>query len=188
MWPFANYKQWPYKNTLLLAISIVVFLFLAQTPLAKNFFTQIGDWGYIGAVITGIFFVMTFTAAPALVVLYYLSESLNPLELALLAGFGTVLGDSLIFIFLKDKVFEELEPIITKLSQHPFWHVFKTPYFSWLTPVIGAIIIASPLPDELGITLLSATRLKKWQFIILSFVLNSVGIYLIIAGARLIFN
>lgn len=188
MWPFSNYQHWHYKNTTLLIVSAIVFLFLANTPFAKTFIAQIGEWGYVGAVITGIFFVMTFTAAPALIVLYYLAERLNPIELALLAGFGSVLGDFIIFNFLKDKVFEELEPIITKISQRPFVHIFKSPYFTWLTPVIGAIIIASPLPDELGVTLLSASKLKKWQFILLTFILNSVGLYLVIIGAHAIFN
>ncbi len=183
-----NYKQWRYKNTILLGISVVVFLFLANTVSAQNLINQIGEWGYLGAVLTGIFFVMTFTAAPALVVLYKLAESLNIYELSLLAGLGSVLGDFIIFSFFKDKVFIELEPIVTRFANRPFMHIFKTPYFAWLTPVIGAIIIASPLPDELGVTLLSASKMKKWHFVILTFVLNSAGIFVLIAGARAIFN
>ncbi len=183
-----NYRQWRYKNTILLVISIVVFLFLANTELAQQLINQVGEWGYFGAVLTGIFFVLTFTAAPALLVLYELAEKLNIFELSLLAGLGSVIGDFLIFSFFKDKVFIELEPIVTRFANRPFMHIFKTPYFAWLTPVIGAIIIASPLPDELGVTLLSASKMKKWQFIILTFVLNSAGIFVLIAGAQAIFN
>ncbi len=145
-----------------------------------------GEWGYFGAVLAGIFSVITFTVTPAFVVIYYLSEKLNLLELCLLAGFGSVIGDFIIFSFFKDKVFVELKPIVDKLAKKPFLHIFQSPYFTWLTPMIGALIIASPLPDELGITLLSASKLKKWHFIILSFILNSIGIFLIIKGVHLI--
>lgn len=183
-----HYSRWRYKNTVLLFVSIIVVLFLADTDIARTLIQRLGDWGYLGAVLTGMFSVMTFTAAPALIVLYDLSERLNIYELCLLAGLGSVLGDFIIFSFFKDKVFLELEPIITRLSKQPFLHIFHTPYFAWLTPVIGAMIIASPLPDELGVGLLSSSKIKKWQFILLTFVLNSVGLFIIISGARLIFN
>lgn len=185
---FSSYRHWHYKNTILLLVSIIVFIFLADTPFVKDMIAQIGEWGYVGALIAGIFFVMTFTAAPALVVLYSLAGQLNIYELSILAGFGSVIGDFLIFSFFKDKVFVELEPLMTRLSDKPFMHIFKTPYFAWLTPVVGAIIIASPLPDELGVTLLSASKLKKWHFVLLSFILNTVGLFVLIYGARAIFN
>ncbi len=183
-----SYRHWRYKNTTLLIFSIFIFILFADSPVIKGAITHVGEWGYVGAVIAGMFSVMTFTVAPALVVLYYLSERLNIIELMLLAGFGSVLGDFLIFSFFKDKVFVELEPIITRLSRRPFMHIFHSPYFAWMTPVAGALIIASPFPDELGVTLLSASKLKKWQFVLLSFVLNSVGLWLLVSGARIIFN
>lgn len=185
---FNIYKEWQYKNTALLIISAIFFLLIAKTPWIQDLFTQLGDWGYLSGLIAGIFFVMTFTAAPALIILYDLAKILNPIELSILAGLGSVIGDFIIFKFFKDKVFLELEPIITRLSNKPFAHIFKTPYFVWLTPVLGAIIIASPLPDELGITLLSVSKIKKWHFIILSFVLNSLGILAIITGLNFIFR
>lgn len=178
--------HWHYKNTTLLLVSIVFFVFLADTPFAQNLISSIGDWGYLGAVIIGMLTVSTFTAAPALIILYDLANQFNSIELALLAAFGSLIGDFLVFSFFKDQVYAELEPIITRLSERPFMHIFKTPYFAWLTPVVGALIIASPLPDELGITLLSANKMKKWHFIILSFVLNFIGLWLIITGAHLI--
>jgi hypothetical protein len=51
--------------------------------------------------------------------------------------------------------------------------------------VFGAVIIASPLPDEAGVSLLSLSKLKNWQFILLSFVLNATGIFIIVTLALL---
>ena len=63
-------------------------------------------------------------------------------------------------------------------------HLIHTKYFSWTLPVLGAVIIASPLPDEMGVGLMGISKLKTSQFILLSFVLNSIGIFIIVsAGA-----
>lgn len=187
MW-LKKHHHWRYKNIFLMVISMIVFFFIAATPAVKSAIANLGDWGYVGAIITGIFSVMTFTAVPALTVLYAFSERLNPIELSVLAGLGTVIGDLIIFSFFKNTVFNELEPIIEKISNSPVAHIFHSRYFMWLTPVIGAIIIASPLPDELGVSLLSANKMKKWHFIILTFVLNSLGIWLVLTGVKLLFN
>ena len=178
-----KYKNWKFKNTFFLVVSLIVFFFLADTPFIKNVINNIGDLGYLGAFIAGIFFVSTFTVAPAGVILFYLAKEMNVLEVALLAGLGAVVGDYIIFRFLKDKVFEEIKPVFIKFGGSYLSHLLATPYFTWLTPVLGAIIIASPFPDEIGIGLMGASKINKWQFLALTFILNSLGILLIILFA-----
>ena len=179
-----KYRNWKLKNTFFLIVSIVLLFYFANTLFVKNIIYNIGNLGYLGVFIVGIFFVSTFTVAPASIVLFYLSKEIHPLEIALIAGLGAALGDYLIFRFLKDRVFEELKPIFLKFGDFHFFNIFSTPYFAWLAPVVGAIIIASPFPDELGISLLGISDMKNWKFLILSFVLNSVGIFLIVAIAN----
>jgi len=179
-----TYKHWRFKNTFLLLISLMAFFYLADTPIVKNTIVSFGELGYIGAFVAGIFFVSTFTVAPAGVVLFYLAKTLTPLEVALLAGAGGVLGDYIIFRFLKDRVFEEIRPAVMRIGGFRLKHLMSTPYFAWLTPVIGALIIASPFPDEIGISLLGISKLKNWQFLALSLVLNCLGIFAIITLAN----
>lgn len=179
-----KYKHWRFKNTFLLFVSLVTFFYFVDTPIIKNTITGIGELGYLGALLVGIFFVSTFTVAPATVVLFYLAKELTPLEAALFAGLGSVLGDYIIFRFLKDRVFEEITPVLKKFGGLRLSHLLATPYFAWFAPVFGAIIIASPFPDEIGISLLGISKLKNWQFLLLSFVLNSFGILAIILLAR----
>ena len=71
----------------MLILSLV--LFFGQDAAGRRRYTS--HWspmGYLGAFITGIFFVSTFTVVPASVVLFRLAESLHPIEVALLAGLG----------------------------------------------------------------------------------------------------
>lgn len=179
-----KFKHWHYKNTALLILSLIIFFFFAEHPAIRNTIDLIGSFGYIGAFIAGVLFVSIFTLAPAAVVLFFLADHLNPLLVALFAGMGAVAGDYLIFRFLRDHVFDELKPLFVKNGGNELIELFKTPYFGWLLPFLGAFIIASPFPDELGIGLLGASKLKGWQFVGLTFLLNSVGIFLVITAAR----
>ncbi len=180
-----HWRRWKYKNTTFLLISLVAFFYLAQTPQVDTLVKQVGTLGYVGAFITGMFFVSTFTVAPAAVVLFHLATLLHPVEIALLAGLGAMVGDYVIFRFMKDRVFEELIPLARKAQTPRLKTLFKSPYFAWILPVAGAFIIASPLPDEIGVSMMGMSRVKQWQFFLLAFVLNAVGIFLIVSAARL---
>ncbi|KKU79656.1 MAG: hypothetical protein UY04_C0005G0031 [Parcubacteria group bacterium GW2011_GWA2_47_7] len=178
-----QYRGWRYKNTMLLIVSLVAFFYLLKTSVMNELLVSTAHLGYAGSFLAGIFFVSTFTVAPAIVVLYHLAELFNPLYVALTAGLGAVIGDFLIFRFFKDYVFDELRPILKKLGDHPFVRILSTPYFVWFLPVLGAVIIASPLPDEVGIGLMGISRMKSWQFLILAFALNSIGIFFVVTLA-----
>lgn len=181
-----KWRHWKYENTALLILSIVLLFYLAQTPLLDTVVRRAGELGYLGAFIVGIFFVSTFTVAPAAVILYHLADTLHPIEVAILAGLGAMLGDYIIFRFIKDKVFDELRPLLVHLHTPKTKTIFKSPYFAWLLPLVGAFIIASPFPDEVGVGMLGLTKIKKWQFFAVAFALNTVGIFLTVSTARLI--
>lgn len=169
---------------MLLVLSIIVFLLLMDTPVVHLLIRQIGQYGYLGSFITGIFIVSTFTIAPASVVLFHLAQDYNPYLIALSAGAGSVIGDLLIFRFFKDRIFSEFSPLVDRLKKQHVFELFKGPHFGWLAPVIGALIIASPLPDEIGVGLMGLGKVKEWQFIILTFVLNTFGIFMLVLWAQ----
>lgn len=181
---YTRYASWRYKNTFLLIVSLLVIFYLAGTDFGQGLVNSVSRFGYLGSFLAGIFFVSTFTVAPAGVVLFKLAQIYNPIVIALTAGLGAVIGDYIIFRFLKDNVFEEIKPIFMKLGGSNLSRLISTPYFAWLAPVVGAFIIASPFPDEIGVGLMGISKLKNWQFLTISFLLNSVGILLIITIAK----
>ncbi len=181
-----KYKAWKYKNITLLILSLVLFFYISDTNFVQNVFRGISELGIIGLFLTGVFFVSTFTVVPASYILVTFANSYDPFLISLIAGFGAVVGDYIIFRFFRDGVLLELKPIFYKLGGSEFSKLIKTPYFAWLAPVIGALIIASPLPDEIGIGLMGISKLKNWQFIAISFLLNSIGIFFIIEIIRFI--
>lgn len=179
-----KWRHWHYKNTALLVASLVCFLLLADSPSVKAVISWAGSLGYIGAFFAGILFVSIFTVGPASVALFYLARSLNPFGIAIAAGLGGMIGDYLIFKFLKDRVFEELKPVFINHGGKPLKKLFKTPYFSWILPIVGVILIMSPLPDEIGLGLLGISRLKTWPLLGFLFLLNTSGIFLVIILAK----
>lgn len=161
-----------------------MLFFVAGTDTVRALVAQVGGLGYFGVFMTGMFFVSTFTVAPASVVLVHLAHQFDPLLLALYGGLGAAAGDVILFRFLKDGVFRELAPLFRALSNSRFFGLLRTPYFAWLAPVMGAAIIASPFPDEVGIGLMGLSRIRLWQFVLLVFVLDTLGILTIALIAR----
>jgi hypothetical protein len=180
-----KYRNWKFKNTSYLLLSLAVFALLYGTPFLNDLVGRIGGFGYVSAFFSGIFFVSTFTVAPAAIILYDLADKLNPIMVAIFAGAGAVLGDYIIFKFFKDKIFEELKPLFIKGSFGSFLsHIFLTPYFAWILPLVGAFIIASPLPDEVGLGMMGLSNIKKHHFLLMTFLLNSIGILITVTLAR----
>ena len=175
---------WRFGNTLLLVASIVAVFFLAGTPFVSGLVVSLGTLGYFGAFLAGIFFVSTFTVVPAAIVLFSIADTLHPALVALIAAFGAVAGDYLIFRFVRDGVIKEWEPILRKLGGTGVDCLFCSPFFAWFTPVVGAFFIASPLPDEFGIGLLGIARLKDYQFFLIALALHAAGILAVVFLAR----
>lgn len=180
-------KSRKFTNIHLLLWSVVLAFIVYQYEPFHVWLLGLGDMGYVGAFIGGILFVSTFTVATGAVILLILAERLSAIEIGLIAGLGAVIGDLIIFRFVKDKLAAELTDIYNYFDgDHHFKELFHTKYFAWVFPVFGAIIIASPLPDELGVSLMGITKMKTYQFMIFSFILNAVGIFLVVSASQFI--
>lgn len=186
---YANHHsyKWKYKNLTLAFIGILVAVLLSQVESFHSFLIHLGGFGYIGAFVSGILFVSMFTVATSALILFTLAETLSPIEIGLIAGLGAVVGDMTIFHFIKDNLSHEIEDIYNTIDRKKHLKkLFYTKYFNWMLPVFGAIIIASPLPDELGVSLIGLSKMNTVRFIFLSYILNSIGIFLVVSASVLI--
>lgn len=174
------YKSWRFHNSFLLILSLVIFVLLIRSEYLHVFVHYVGQFGYLGAVLAGLFFVSTFTVAPAGVLLFHFAKELDPLYAALAASLGAVIGDHIIFRIIKSGFLDELRPIFHRLGKTHFGKLISTPLFGWLAPIVGAVFIASPLPNEVGIGLLGISHMKHWQLLTISGTLNAIGIFIIV--------
>lgn len=175
-----------YKNITYLCLSILIAFLVSLYEPFHVYLLSLGEFGYIGAFIAGILFVSTFTVATGAVLLLVLAETLSPIEIGIVAGLGAVLGDTIIFRFVKNNLVGEIASLYERIGGKHLTAVLHTKYFSWTLPVIGAVIIASPLPDEIGVSLMGIAKMKLYQFVLLSFILNTIGIFLVISASVVI--
>lgn len=180
------WKSWKYKNLTILFCGIAIAIVLSRVGEFHALLVGLGSFGYIGAFLAGALFVSVFTVATGIVILSILAQTLSPLEIGVVAGLGAVLGDLAIFRFVKNNLIREVEPIYDRLGGIRLTHLLHTKHFHWTLPILGALIIASPFPDELGISLMGLSRIKTYQFVLLSFILNAIGIFLVISASLLI--
>ncbi len=164
-------------------ISYIVFSNGHSLPL-KN---AIISLGYLGTFIAGVFFAYSYTAAPATALFLILAKEQNLLIAGMIGGLGALIGDLVIFSFIKMSFKDEIkklahEKIVVYLDRTFPYNIKK-----YLIPVFAGFIIASPLPDELGIALLAISQhISIKIFALLSFALNTLGIFAILYIGNLI--
>lgn len=169
-----------FKWTIFLVFVLVLFFVFSNSPFVVGLIDYLKSLGGFGAFIVGIFFVSIFTAVPATIALIAFSSVLDPVLVALFAGLGAVFGDYLILRTFKDGFFEEMKLIFKRKNNGGISILPKNKFSRITLSILGAFIIISPFPDEVGIVLMGLTNIKKWQFIAVSFILNTIGIFFIV--------
>ena len=165
----------------------IVSVFLAVGLYAAGFFEKIfsgiGGFGFAGVAVSGLMYSFSFTSAIATASFLHLNNLYNPVFLAVLGGASAMLGDILLFDFLKTGFLDEIKMLFRNLTgRFPFKHLSSLSQSRWFLPLgilIGFIIIISPLPDEIGVAILAFYNLRFRNFAGLTFLLNGLGIYLI---------
>jgi len=167
-----------YPKFLLLSATIGIAYVLFQNQEMFGMAPILEKLHLFGIFIIGMAYAYGFTAAPATALLILLANNHNIILMGLIAGFGAYVSDILIFKFVRTSFVNE----IISLKKERFIQSFS----SWISPsikkplmvILAGFFIASPLPDEIGVTLLAAvTTIQQRLFSILSFTLNTAGIF-----------
>src|SRR3989344_203678 len=182
------WRHYHYKNLTYLSVSIIIAIFLLQNKDFQTMLHGLGEWGYVGALLGGMFFSSTFTVSIGSVILFVLANNhLSSIEIAIFGAIGSVLCDFIIFQAIRSHgLIDEIKHVFEFMGGEKLHHLLNTKYFTWTLPVAGAIIIASPLPDEVGVSLMGISHMRPSRFLLLSFGLNFTGILIIITAARII--
>jgi len=163
----------------IIVFSILVAALLARTGMVELFLAATRPSRLLASFAAGIFFTSIFTAAPATVMLVELAQSGSVFLVSLAGAFGALAGDYVIFRFVRDSVAEDFQQLIKRGTRQRWLSIFHLKLFRWLIPLLGAIVIASPLPDEIGLTMLGLSHMKRSYFFAVSFFLNFLGILFI---------
>jgi len=160
--------------------SILIAVILVRTGVSETIIHSTKNLQLLGSFVAGMFFTSIFTVPLAIVALGEIARVHEIWSVAIFGGLGSMVGDLIIFRFIKDKFSEHLSESVQHLGiGQRIKSLLKRKYFRWFTFLAGGLIIASPLPDELGVSLLGFTKMRLGWFSVLSFLLNAAGILII---------
>lgn len=169
----------------IIALSILIAIILVRTDALVRILTTTQELEFIGSFITGLFFTSVFTTAPSIVTLGEIAQVNTIAGTAFFGALGAVIGDLVIFKFVRDRFSDHLLLLIKeKGNKRRFKALLKLKFFRFSMFMLGGLIIASPFPDELGISLMGFSKMRLSLFIPVSFVFNFIGIYIIGIIAR----
>jgi uncharacterized membrane protein YdjX (TVP38/TMEM64 family) len=194
--------EWKHHNLIFLVVSIVIAYYILRFKPVLSFIHGLSYLGYFAAFILGMMFTYALTVVPATAVLYNLGQQLNPLLIAFIGAFGSVISDYLIFRFVRDKLINEIK-LLSKEINHLtkpvsdlvfteeitviLWKkISRSRIWKHLIPIIAGFIIASPLPDELGVAIFGAAKYEPKKFLLFSYCLNFVGILAITSLGKIL--
>jgi hypothetical protein len=167
------------KDFAIIVLSIIIAIILVKTGLIKEWLASVQEMKFIGSFIAGLFFTSFFTVAPATAVLAEAARLNSVWWVAFFGGIGALIGDLIIFRFIKNRLSEDFFYLINQSKFRKLKSAFRWKFIKWLMPFIGALVIASPLPDELGLIMMGLAKTKNSLFIPIAFLLNFSGILVI---------
>jgi len=172
-----------YPRLTLFIIMILVAYAIFQDKDVQIVIDSLHELNYIGIFIGGLFFTFGFTAPFSVAFFISAASEVNPLIAAAVAGLGALISDMLIFKFVKFSLRKEIKRFFRRGIMHrvnSYYQFFPNKIRTYLMLIFSGFIIASPLPDELGIMMLAGiTKINTTVFAILSFLLNSIGVLII---------
>lgn len=180
-----RYRRELFKDIFFIFVGALITVFLSKFGIIDLLIRVLGG-NVIATFIAGIFFTSVFTLAPASVALAHMSTLMPTSQVLIFGALGAMTGDLLLFYFIRDRFADDLlgsmRPSVVK-------HVFRSFHFGflkWLSPLLGAAFIASPLPDEFGLMLMGISKIRVAVLLPISFAMNILGVYSIIWFAHLV--
>jgi len=162
-------------------LSFAVALILFAERLVAPIHDTLVVLGYSGIFLSGFLYSYAFTAAPAAAILLILAKEQNLLIAGLIAGVGALLSDLFIFHFMRHFFSDEVQKLSNeKIVQFAQKRV-PSSIRKYLFASLAAFLIASPLPTEIGATLMASIKsISTRKFAIIAYFLHTGAIFVIL--------
>jgi len=171
-----------YPKLTILVTTYAVVLFMFNENINVHIHYALAPLGYLGIFITGVLYTYGFTSAIATAILLILAGDQNILAAALIGGAGAVIGDLTIFRFIKHSVADEFRNLTKEKGIIYLTASIPKNLKKHIVIILGYLVLSSPLPDEIGVSFLASyTKVSERMFIIISYVMNTLGILIILA-------
>jgi len=173
-----------YPKLTLYVIAVIGTYFVFQIPSVSSAIASFDNLIYLTVFFAGLLYSAGFSTALATGFFLAINPA-NPFAFALIAGLGALVADLGIFSFIRLSFMGEFKRLKkTAFIRHlnsAFIYIVPGKVRNFFVYVFVAIVIASPLPDELAVAMLAGfTKLHPYSFMIMSYVGNVIGIFLLL--------
>ena len=172
------------RDIAIIVVSIIVGVVLLKTGLVIKLLANSQNLELLGVFIAGMLFTSVFTAVPATIALGELALVTNMPLLIVVGALGALVGDMVMFKFFESTIIEDFEEMFSLNPKGRWKKIFKSKIFKIFMTMVGGLIIASPLPDELGLALMGFAKTNNFTFSTISLACNALGIFVIAVVAK----
>lgn len=172
------------KLVLLISTFVIAAVFFSEArayPQLNDFLVSLG---YPGTFLAGMLYAYGFTSAPATAILLILASEQDLFVAGLIGGLGALLSDLIIFLFVRNIFTDEIERLRSRsvfFRQNDGDTKSKNILKKYLLMAVGGFLIATPLPSEIGITLMASMKnLNAGRFLVIAYLLHTAGILMIL--------
>jgi hypothetical protein len=171
--------KYPKLSLFIISVILVYVLFsgLAYKPLHDALvFT-----GYFGTFLAGLLYPYALTSAAGTGILLILSKEQNILFAGVIAGIGALISDIILFLFVTHSFSDEVQKLSKETIVRTVNRWIPDSIRVYLLAIFAGLLIASPLPTEIGILLMTSLKSISFKkFVIMIYVLHASAIFVIL--------
>lgn len=172
------------RDFLILASSLVLAAWIIRTGAVAQFVGLSSEVSLAGSFVSGMFYTSLLTSTPAAVALVGLGAQVAAWKIAVIGALGVVCGDVLIFRFIRSTVVQDITRAMCSARVRRLGTTLSKGSFRWIVPVVGGLVLASPLPDELGLLMLGASKISQHYLFPIVYVINVAGIFFLVTAGQ----
>jgi uncharacterized membrane protein YdjX (TVP38/TMEM64 family) len=137
--------------------------------------------GYLGTFLAGLLYPYALTSAAGTGILLVLAKEQNILLAEVIAGIGALISDVILFFFVKHGFSDEVYKLSKEKIVRSINRRIPDSIRVYLIAAFASLLIASPLPTEIGIMLMTSIKNVSFKkFIILVYLLHASAIFIIL--------
>ena len=171
--------KYPKLSLFIISVILVYFLFsgLAYKPLHDALVFM----GYFGTFLAGLLYPYALTSAAGTGILLILAKEQNLLLAGVIAGIGALISDIILFLFVKHGFSDEVQKLSKEKVVRTVSRWIPDSVRVYLLATFAGLLIASPLPTEIGIMLMaSIKKISVKKFVIIVYILHASAIFIIL--------
>jgi hypothetical protein len=164
-------------------LAYILFSGLAYTPLHNTLVLM----GYFGTFLAGLLYPYSLTSAAGTGILLILSKEQNVLLAGVIAGIGALISDIILFLFVKHGFSDEVQKLSKEKVVRTINRWIADSVRVYLLATFACLLIASPLPTEIGIMLMASIKnMSAKKFIVIIYILHGSAIFIILLIGRIV--